>query len=77
MAQTRVVTIVATIRTTADLDRIRAAFLGVVEVPLEDYDTELIGCDWAPDRDTIMDAVNLLDDESFEVVDLNPGRFHP
>lgn len=77
-AEPRLVTVVATIRTTADEARIRAAFLNAIETPLEEYDTALVPCGWAPDPDTIADCTDPLDpDEAdlhrVEVIDLNPG----
>lgn len=76
MPKPRVVTIVATISTTADDERIRAAILAALEVPLEEHDTKLIPCGWAPDADTISDALDVDCTGArteVTVLDLNPG----
>jgi hypothetical protein len=48
-------------------------FEAAIEVPLEEYETELVGCDWAPDPATVADAVG-VDYRDLTVLDLNPSR---
>lgn len=71
------VTIVATVRvlargteaaTAEAVDRLRSAVLDT----LADQGAELVPCDWAPDGDTITDAIG--QERPVTVLDLNPGR---
>lgn len=71
------VTVVATVRvpargteatTAAAVDRLRSAVLDTLAAE----GVELVPCDWAPDGDTITDAIG--QERPVTVMDLNPGR---
>jgi hypothetical protein len=66
-------TIVVTVRLPEDKDAISVGDL--VELAVTDVGATIVGCDWAPDADTIFDQIDLGPDERFCVVDLNPTRW--
>lgn len=64
-----IVTVVATVLLPDNLDRFRAR----LEEFLLAQGTYVVPCDWAPDPDTIADAIN-PDWAPVEVLDLSPTR---
>jgi len=66
----RLVTLVVTVRSDLSEDDLAQAVRDVVQ---DDLGAEIVPCDWAPDADTITDAVG-DGSEPVVVIDLNPPR---
>lgn len=84
VGEDRIVTIVATVRvpargTVEATDEAVERLATSVTALLTEQGVELVGCDWAPDADTIADCVDPVDPDAedlhrVEVLDLNPVR---